>query len=67
MINLSIDPEKNELPGPFAKQRTTSAWPARVAMMPRFSKEGNLHILMAWSSQAVRRTCRGGVGGRRRS
>mmetsp|Transcript_43054 Transcript_43054/g.139708 ORF Transcript_43054/g.139708 Transcript_43054/m.139708 type:complete len:205 (-) Transcript_43054:564-1178(-) len=53
---LSMAPEKKEWPGPFARQRTTSEWPIRVARMPRLSKVGMRHILMAWSSHAVSST-----------
>ena len=50
MMLWSIEPEKNELPGPLAKHRTTSVWPARDARMPRFSKPGILHIFSAQSA-----------------
>ena len=57
MTVRSMEPEKKELPGPLAKQRTTSEWPARDARMPRFSKPGILHILSAQSLHAVTSTC----------
>ena len=57
MIVLSMPPEKNEFPGPRAKQRTTSLWPTRLAKMPLLSKVGIIHSFKALSSQAVINTC----------
>ena len=56
MIELSIDPEKNEFPGPRAMHRATSLWPTREARIPRLSKVGIIHSLSALSSHAVTST-----------
>ena len=56
-MELSIEPEKKDCFGPLARQRTTSLCPpARVPMMPRFSKLGIIHSLSALSSHAVTST-----------
>ena len=56
MMVLSIEPEKNEFPGPRAMQRQTSECPTREARIPRLSKVGIIHNLSALSSQAVTST-----------